>query len=59
MADEWTIEAYIKEQDFYKNETPDDVRHLHGVLVAHGIEPGQALHEVECIVGAIANEYGC
>ncbi len=52
------INDYIKEQDFYKNDTSDSVIDLFLVLVGYGLKPEKALRNVRSIVSAIKNEYG-
>lgn len=52
------IEEYIKEQDFYKNDTPDDLRDVFSELINKGFNENEALKLIRIIVSAIKNEYG-
>ncbi len=52
------INDYIEEQDFYKNDTPDEVMGLFLVLIGYGLEPEKAISNIAGIVSAIKNEYG-
>ncbi len=52
------IEDYIKEQDFWKSDTGDEVMGMFLVLVGHGLEPQKAINNISALVGSIQNEYG-
>ena len=51
------INEYIIEQNFYKNDTQDEIRGLFLVMVGHGIEPEKAILNIGRTVSAIKNEY--
>jgi len=52
------IDEYIEEQDFWKNNTKDDVMSLFLVLIGYGLEPQKAINNIASIVASIKNEYG-
>lgn len=52
------IEEFIKEQDFYKADTPDIIRETFIALIGYGMKAQTALNNIEAVVGAIKNEYG-
>ena len=52
------IEEFIKEQEFFKNDTPDTIRDTFIALIAYGMKAQIALSNIESVVGAIKNEYG-
>ncbi len=53
------IQEYIKECDYYKNDTPDAVETIYDDLVKHGYSPEKAIELIEWLSGSIRNEFGC
>lgn len=52
------INDYIKEKDFWKSDTGEEVMGLFLVLVGFGLEPDKAINNISGIVNAMSNEYG-
>ncbi len=59
MTDAEVIDGYIKEQDFFKRDTPDDIKSAYYSILNDGVVPNKvALGIISLIVSAIRNEYG-
>ena len=56
--DKAVIEEYIKEQDFFKNDTPRVIRSSFVSMMEKGMSDTDALDISERIVAAIKDEYG-
>lgn len=52
------IEEFLKEQDFFKEDTKDAVVGLYGYMLNNDIPADDAISWLNRIVGAIKNEYG-
>jgi len=53
------IEEFITEQDFYKEDTPNTVRETFMALITYGMDAEIALNNIDAMVGAMKNEFGC
>ena len=59
MTDKEIIDDYIKEQDFFKSDTPADVRNAYYSILNDGVVHNEtALRIISLVVSTIRNEYG-
>jgi hypothetical protein len=56
--DKAVMEVYIKEQDFFKPDTPKTIRRAFVSMMEKGMSDSEALDIIEEIVSAIKDEYG-
>ena len=52
------IKDYIKEEDFWKSDSKEEVMDMFLVLVGYGLEAEKAVSNISALVSSIKNEYG-
>ena len=52
------VEQYIKEEDFFKRDTPNTIKETFIALIAYGMNAEIAINNIRAVVSALKDEYG-